>query len=626
MLFKQLKHHPAIVNSIKLFSEMLSLPLFKQIEKNPIIAILAFASILRFWGIWHGYPFSYYPDEQHFVNRALSFGSGDLNPHWFHKPAFLMYILFVEYGIFFVIGKFTGMFSNVDSFAVYYFQNPWPFILIGRITVTLFGIATIYVVYKIGEKFWTKTVGLFCSILLALSYGHIFCGQDVKADVPTTFFTVMSIYFLLRLLDNNNFDKKYYILAGLFAGLGTATKYYSIGMLPCILIVSIYEIINKRNIILFRKYLYSLLSFWGIYIVVSPYNFLDELGRRSTFASIISIYNKLSPFKLKTFSRLEGAENFLSENYQNHYIFNSVINYIKVIFSTEGVGIIIGVMFIVSTCYILCRPTLKKTIVLSFPILFSAISVIISPSYTEPRHQLVIYPFLSVIVGIAIYEITRNYLNNHKIKIILALLLILPLVSVIKNNIYISRIDTRTLAKYWIESNIPPDTKLLLDGHSPVLKMNKENLKNYYKESKKLENSQFTTHLEKYYYCQMQVSSEVAYDIKEIRHIWWRNKEIANGEVKAETEYDNDMANPVKTVGINDYGFYLKEGYEYVITSSKAYGSYLRDNSSKSKGFPSYKRFYDNLFSKGMLIKEFDPEKLKIPGPVIKVFSTNYRE
>ena len=196
-MFKQLKNHPIIINITNLLNVIKTLPLYRQLIEHPIIIVLIFASIIRFWGIWHGYPFSYYPDEQHFVNRAISFGSGDLNPHWFYKPAFLMYILFFEYGLFFVIGKFMGMFSGVDSFAIYYFQNSWPFILIGRITVTLFGIATIYVVYKIGEKFWSKKAGLFCSMFLTLSYGHIFCGQDVKADVPTTFFTVTSMTLLI---------------------------------------------------------------------------------------------------------------------------------------------------------------------------------------------------------------------------------------------------------------------------------------------------------------------------------------------------------------------------------------------------------------------------------------------
>ncbi|MHC4270366.1 MAG: glycosyltransferase family 39 protein, partial [Planctomycetota bacterium] len=542
--------------------------MFRLIEKHPVILVLSFASILRFWGIWHGAPFSFYPDELHFVNRAVSFGSGDLNPHWFHKPAFLMYILFFEYGLFFLIGKLVGMFSSVDGFAIYYLQNTWPFILIGRITVTIFGIATIYVVYKIGEKFWSKTAGSCCAILLTLSYGHIFCGQDIKADVPTTFFTVISIYFLLKVVNNNSFNKKDYILAGLFAGLGTATKYYSIALLPCILIVSIYEIINKRNILLFKKYLYSLLTFWGIYFIVSPYNFLDPLGRKTTFASIIGLFNKISPFKLNLFSRVEGT---VVDEHKGNYVINSTINYIKVLFTTEGVGIVIGILFISSICYFMFRPSRKKIVLMLFPILFSVFSIVINPSYTEPRHQLIIYPFLSVVAGIFIYEVSKKFTNKSKVFIVLSLLLLFPAAFIIKNNLFISKTDTRTLAKYWIESNIPPGTKLLLDSYSPKLKMNKENIEEYYEKSKKFEQGQFTTHSEKYYNYQLQAVSGITYDIKEIRHIWWRNKEIANGVSEAVTEYDKDMANPIKTVGINEYEFYVKNGFEYVVTSSIAY-------------------------------------------------------
>ncbi len=615
MLFKQLKDHPTIINIGNLLNVIKTLPLYRQLIEHPIIVVLIFASIIRFWGIWHGYPFSYYSDEQHFVNRAISFGSGDLNPHWFHKPAFLMYILFSEYGLFFVIGKIIGMFSNVDSFAIYYFKNSWPFILIGRITVTLFGIATIYVVYKIGEKFWSKKAGLFCSMFLTLSYGHIFCGQDVKADVPTTFFTVLSIYFLLKVVDNKSFNKKDYILAGLFAGLGTATKYYSIALLPCILIVSIYEIINKRNILLFKKYLYSLISFWGIYFIVSPYNFLDPLGRRWSFQSIISMYNKISPFKLNLFARLEGT---VINEHKDHYIFNSFLHYVKVLLTTEGVGIIIGVLFISSICCIIFKPTLKKAVLLSFPILFSIISIVMNPLYTESRHQLVIYPFLAVVAGIFIYEISRKFSNEYKAYIILSFLLIFPLATIIKNNIYISKVDTRTLAKYWIESNIPPDTKLLLDETSVILNMNKDNLETFYESAKQFGEGQFTKHLQKYYYYQIQALPDITYNVKEIRHPWWRTKEAKGGETTAITEYDKDMANPIKSIGVNDYDFYVENGYEYVITSSETYNIYLNDN-IRSRNFPSYKRLYDNIFSKGKLIKEFAPEELNVPGPVIKI-------
>ena len=594
--------------------------IIKQLLDHPIIIILIFASVLRFWGIWHGHPFSYYPDEQHFINRAVSFGSGDLNPHWFHKPAFFMYLLFFEYGIFFVIGKIIGIFSNADSFAIYYFQNTWPFILIGRITVTIFGLSTIFIVYKIGKQFWSKKVGLYSAVFLTLSYGHIFCGQDVKADVPATFFTIFSVFYILNIV-NNNFKKKDFILAGLFAGLGTATKYYSITLLPCILIATIYEIISKRNILLVKKYLYSLLSFWGIYFIVSPFNFLDPLGRRAAFGSIIGLYNKISPFKMTLFARLDGTETFLPENYQGNYIFNSFINYVKVMLSTEGVGIIIGIIFILSICFILFRHYIKNMLLLSFPILFSLISIVMSPSYTEARHQLIIYPFLSILSGIFIFSIYNRFGNKFKVNCILLLLMIFPFILIIKNNIYISKMDTRTLAKNWIEQNIPVNTKIILDEQSPLLKQSKENLKKYYEESKQIEKGQFTTHLEKYYFYQMQAASTwVTYNIFEIRHIWWRNKEISTGETYAITEYDKDMANPVKKVGVRDLGFYIKDGYKYVVTSNRAYDSYIKENSSKAIQFPSYARFYNNLLNRGELIKEFNSDKLNLPGPTVKIF------
>ena len=590
----------------------------KQLLNQPIFFILMFALVIRVWGIWHGYPFSYYGDEQHFVNRALSFGSGDLNPHWFHKPSFLMYLLFFEYGVFFVIGKVSGIFANVDSFAISYFQDPWPFILIGRITVTAFGLSTIYIVYKIGKKFWSQNVGLYASVFLALSYGHIFCGQDVKADVVATFFTVLSAFYILNIV-NDDYKKKDFILAGLFAGLGAATKYYSIVLLPCILIAAIYEIISKKNILVIKKYLYTLLSFWGIYFIASPYTFLDYLGRRSAFSNLIILFNKVSPLKIPEYTELEGTECFLPENYQGNYFYNSFIHYMKALLATEGVGLIIGIIFVISICFVFFKPCIKNFLLFSFPALFSIVSIVICPSYTEARHQLIIYPFLAIAAGIFLCAIHGRLGNKFKVNDILLVLLIFPLLFIIKNNIYISKTDTRTVAKYWIESNIPANTRIILDESSPVLRMNKNNIEEYYERSKNVNPSQFTAHLEKYYYYQMKGEYEITYDIKEIRHIWWRNKDISNKDVYATTEYDKDMANPVKKVGVNDLELYIKDGYKYVVTSSYAYGTYMKQNKEKCVNFPSYKKFYDDLFSKGEIIKEFNAEQLGLPGPTIMI-------
>ena len=65
-----------------------------------LLSVLLLAAALRLWGLLHDLPFSYFGDELHFMRRAMAIGTGDLNPHWFHKPAFLMYVLAFCYGLY----------------------------------------------------------------------------------------------------------------------------------------------------------------------------------------------------------------------------------------------------------------------------------------------------------------------------------------------------------------------------------------------------------------------------------------------------------------------------------------------------------------------------------------------
>ena len=124
------------------------------------VLILCLAALLRFWAIDHGLPFSYYADEDHFVKRSIAFGSWDLNPHWFHKPAFFMYVLFFEYGIYFVVGKMMGWWGGATEFALHYFRDPGMFYLLGRITATLAGLGVVALGMRCGRHLAGRTCGL----------------------------------------------------------------------------------------------------------------------------------------------------------------------------------------------------------------------------------------------------------------------------------------------------------------------------------------------------------------------------------------------------------------------------------------------------------------------------------
>ena len=76
-----------------------------------LLAILAVATCVRLWGIDWGLPHPYHPDEGSVLFHSLGFGTGDLNPHWFRWPSLSMYEMFGVYGVYFVIGKLSGLFA-----------------------------------------------------------------------------------------------------------------------------------------------------------------------------------------------------------------------------------------------------------------------------------------------------------------------------------------------------------------------------------------------------------------------------------------------------------------------------------------------------------------------------------
>ena len=194
-----------------------------------LLALILVAFFVRVFGIIHDLPFTYFGDEEHFINRSVAFGSGDLNPHWFHKPAFYMYTLFFEYGVYFCAGYALGFWRSTDEFAVSFVQNPGPFYLIGRLTTVAFSLATIIGVYRIGERHIGKEVGLVAAAFLALTYGHVEASRVIKADVPSACFCIWSMYFLLNYLQDGT--KRNLALSSALAGVGAATKFYGLVML-----------------------------------------------------------------------------------------------------------------------------------------------------------------------------------------------------------------------------------------------------------------------------------------------------------------------------------------------------------------------------------------------------------
>ncbi len=589
-----------------------------------IFSIITIAIILRLIGIWHDYPYSFYPDEAHFVNRSLAFGSGDLNPHWFHKPAFFMYLLFFEYGIFFVVGNLISLWHSVEDFAVAFIANPGPFYIIGRVTVALFSISSIFLTYQLGKRHFNIRIGLLAALLLALCYGDISASQDIKADIPASFFTILSTYFLLNYLEKNKLKQLAFSIIA--AGAGTATKLY-----PYVMLVPIYVSIfyiyayPLENIKLNWKKIFgisiaTILLFYATFFVCSPYNFLDPLGLKSTFGKIITMLNTINDFFSET--TVNAEPDFINAPLSRG---SAITSYFQTLIHKQGMGPVIGILSISGFIYLLFSRSAKIFIYLLFPLLFIFISTFVFPGYAEPRHQLPVYSFFAIGGAYLIDRIYSITGNKQWVIYVLLVMLIYPLTITIERGLYVSKTDTRNVAKHWIESNIPSGSKIVLDEYGPVLHMNEQQLSqqiNIAEQANK--QGQFTAHYAKYLKYQLLASRKVrsTYTISEIRFPWWWEKEPENGKYEL-TDIDRDMGNPLRPIGVKTLDEYKQDGYEYVIVSSSRYGPYFETTSRNYQNFPSFRTFYHTLFKKGKLVKEFSPDRKNRPGPNIRIYAIN---
>lgn len=585
-----------------------------------LLSILLIAFAVRFAGIFHDLPYSYYPDEEHFVNRAVSFGSGDFNPHWFHKPAFLMYLLFFEYGGYYVIGRIVGIFSSLDDFAVSFFQNKGPFIFIGRLTVTLFGTATAYILYKVGKDYFNRRTGLLAALFLALTVGHISSSQDVKADIPSAFFIMLSIYFILKIHETGAF--KQYFLAGACAGLGMATKYYAVVLIPTIFIAHLF-FLKKENISIFKNLinkssLCAVLSFLAVFFIASPYNFLDPYWFENSFL------RKLN-YLINTDSALSdpglASLNVVTEKF---IFIKSIGHYFSTILNSNCMGEI-GVVALLGLALIFVTPSQKKLILISFPLFFIIIANKISPFYTQPRHLSVIYPFMALFAAyfinfIYVYLAKRNIAKKYLLVLSTLLLIIPSSYRTGQLNYQLNLPNTRSLAKEWVESNIPVSSKIILEDGVINISPNSDYYKRLLGKSKLVEKSQFTTHSSEQYSYYLKALPNITYDISYSRFPWWQKKEKKEGLSHLRTAHDKDMGNPLKLIGIMPYDYYKENNVKFAIVDNSWSNTFFKPNSKKAKNFPSYFMFYKDLYKRGKLIKEFTSDEKINRGPTIKIF------
>ncbi len=192
---------------------------------GPVLAILLVGLGLRWAGMGWGLPFAYQPEETSiYVRWAMEFAlHHQWDPHYFENPSLLIYLLGMEFTGIFAVGRLLQFGQDPGDLYMVFRGEQDLFYGLARLNSVLLATATLFVVYLIGRRLWSERAGLIAAALLAVNFLHVRNSQYAVNDVPSTFFLVLSFYFALRLAEGGQW--RYYLLAGLMAGLAASTKY-----------------------------------------------------------------------------------------------------------------------------------------------------------------------------------------------------------------------------------------------------------------------------------------------------------------------------------------------------------------------------------------------------------------
>jgi hypothetical protein len=376
------------------------------------------------WGLRHVPP----QDERYFVeNTGWMLARGDLDHRFYEYPGLLFYLL-----------------APVLAF----FEPPAlgaPAYLAARAVVAGFGVASVVLVFRLGERVAGRGAGLAAALFQAVSPIEVQTAHQVRPDV------VLEAFVLLALLafERVGRDRRGDLLAGAAVGAATALKFSGLLLAPCYALRRLLAATPEdRSVkgamgtsprwgreVLWGRLLLAAAAAAGAFVLLSPYS-LVHLG-----------------------SALEGARTQLAYHYTERgrgpqAFAGMAWTYGLVLFRDLGAA---GVALTLAGAALVLAEWRRWAPMLAFPFLTVAVF-----STAEVHHDRFLVPALGLLAIVAARAVAAVGRRSGTIAVAVALLAAVhPLMASVDYVSGVSRPGTRDLALDWIESNLPAGSRIL---------------------------------------------------------------------------------------------------------------------------------------------------------------------
>lgn len=450
-----------------------------------LAAIVVFAALLRFWSIDFGLPLITHPDEPLIYNAAdRMISNRTFNPGWFRYPALIIDIQAVVLAFTFALDRLIGL-TNDQIHTIAYTS--------GRAIMAVFGVATVALTGLLGRRVTRSmfgpgnladVAGLVAAGMLAVSFVHVKDSHFLKPDVPTAFFTALTLWFALDALERGRLDVRSWLLPGVMIGLAASAKYTG-AVVAVVPVVAVLLVVRQggrpgsQGEAAPRPYVSAMRPLIGMAavsivvfllvnpgIVIAPGEFLSPVdGIRAEMAHYRSGHDGA-----------EGSDTwrwYLAEIWRSGFGWLTPLLFLGIV----GSGVALFKR----------RPLGALLLTLTFPLLYY---LTIAPYPVRFDRQLMpLLPCLAILGGFGVgwmlsFVGARRRLAratgpvaptpNHRfmlavIAILLVALAVPQAARSVEWSIRAGRPDSRYAALHWVEENVPHDQRIVREWHTPPL-------------------------------------------------------------------------------------------------------------------------------------------------------------
>jgi len=421
------------------------------LKRHWLIGVVLLVTLsVRLWGVNFGLPYAYHVDEPRYIYSAVGIlQSGSLNPGWFQQPSLYTYLVTLVIAFYFLGGWLTGSFqSRADLFQPpYHFDGYIPLpaeFLLPRLLTVAFGVATVILVYWIARRWMGQVGGLAAAAFLALSVFHSESSHYIATDVPVALFIIAALYFLHRITETG--DNKYYLLAGVMAGLAVGTK-YSAYVLAVPAALAHFMAWRHGKSRLFAPGLLLLgVSTLLVFFLTTPYALFDSPQ------FLADLRYEWEHHKILGHIGAEGNS--------GRWLLEQLLTR-----SDRWLALLAAAGFTLAAW----RKNRAVLLVLAFSAVYFASMA--SNLVRFERFLVPMIPALALAAGY-VFSLLHQKIPAHRQPLLLllgALLLVEPALSVGRFNSHLAQADVRTTARAWITDNIPAQSKIAREPYTPNL-------------------------------------------------------------------------------------------------------------------------------------------------------------